>query len=407
MEGSGVDFLTGNNRGEFLKDGSDFPLVSSLSLNNYLIISRHMDLEASIEVSYAHYPLGTQEDELNVNLTEEGVFATFSSEFLLARDMRLLVYDDILYRTDYIDTRGLEDRYGGQAYEYLNNTLGADLDWKLSPFDNLSLSASRLDQIPLDDEFDYQKGVIYNELAAYERQLAPFAVAGVQGTFSQSFYEDDSRPDVYMYGFGLFAGAQLMRTVSGSASLGYQFSTYEGEGDSGSNRGSLSGSLGLSHQISESKGQTLTYQRTQAEYFGGGVNITDRIAYGLNWTRGMFPGGLSTQYSSFDPQGAGSGFSDWSTTLSVSHRLTRLLNLNVSTSYAMRMNDSGAATDPDNPDLNSDYETWTVRMSTGMRLTRKTGLSAYAEHADRMSDNDNLAYTRDVIGATLTWTHKF
>ena len=74
----------------------------------------------------------------------------------------------------------------------------------------------------------------------------------------------------------------------------------------------------------------------------------------------------------------------------------------------MRMNEaSPVSSDPDTPDLTSDYQTWTIRLGTRMRLSKKTSFDAYAEHADRMSDNDDLAYTRDVIAANLTWTHKF
>jgi len=409
ISGSGVDFLTGSSRGEFLKDGSDFPLVSTLSLDNYLIITRRIDLSANIEVSYAHYPLKTQEDEFRVDLTDEGVYGTFSSEFQPSRDTRLLLYDDILYRTDYIDTRGSEDRYGGQEYEHLENTVGADWDWQPSPFDNFSLSVSRIDVVPFDDEFGEQERVGYAEAISYQRQLSRFATAGVLGTFSQSIYDDELRPDIYLYGISGFTAARLTRRLTGSASLGYQFSSYSGGESDSDGRGTLSGSLGLNHAISESKSQDLTYQRTQAEAFSGGVDVRDAVTYGLSWKGGLLPGGLTSQFSSFSPQDSErSGYSDWSTSLNLQHQLTRLLRLDLTTSYDMRMNEaSPVSSDPDTPDLTSDYQTWTIRLGTRMRLSKKTSFDAYAEHADRMSDNDDLAYTRDVIAANLTWTHKF
>ncbi len=408
MSGSGVDFLTGSGRGEFRKDGSDFPLVSSISFNNYLLISRHMDLEANVNVSYAHYPLGTQEDEFRIDLSDEGVYGTLSSEFTPSRDTKLLVYDDILYRTDYIDTRGLSDRYGGDEYEHFQNTVGADWDWKPSPFDNVSLSASRVDEIPLDDEFESQERVGYSEAISYQRELTQFALAGLLGSFTQSLYEEDSRPDVYMYGLSSFASAKLTRRLTGNGSLGYQFSTYDGGDFEGGNRGSLTMGFGLGHQISEEKSQKLSYSRAQAEAFSGGVDINQALTYGLFWRGGLFPGAVSTALSSYDPQDSGrNGYSSWLSELTLNHQLTRLLKLSLSTSYDMRMNDAGGAIDPDTPDISSDYETWRIRLGSRMPLSKKTSLDVYAEHVDRTSDSEDLTYTRDVIAATLTWAHKF
>jgi len=411
MSGSGVDFLTGNSRGRFLKDGSDFPLITSLNLNNYLLISRRLDLEANITVSYEHYPLKTQEDNLTVDLTDEGVYGTFSSEFQPSRDTRLLLYDDILYRTDYIDTRGSSDEYGGQEYEHFENVVGFDWDWQPSPFDNVSASASRTDVIPFDDEFESQEGVTYAETISYQRQLTRFATAGLLGAFTQSLYEEDTRADIYMYSYSAFVGAQLTRRLTGNASLGYQLSTYEGGVSDQSGRGSLYAALGLGHQISETRSQRVTYTRAQSEAFLGGIDIRDAVSYGFSWSGGLFPGELSSTFSSFDPQDGGrSGYDDWSISLALRHQLTRLLALSFSSQYSVRMNDpvdTDDAIDPDTPDLYNDYETLTIRLGSSMRLTKKTSFSAYAEHADRMSDNDDLAYTRDVIAATLTWSHKF
>jgi len=409
LSGAGVDFLTGNTRGQFLKEGSDIPLVSTLNLNNYLMISRRMDLEANIGISYEHFPFKTQEDDLRIDITDEGVYGTFSSEYQISRDARLLLYDDILYRTDYVDERGLDDRYGGQEYEHFENTVGADWDWSPSTIDNVSISVSRSDTIPFDDEFENQEGVAYAEALGYQRQLSPFSVVGLLGSFSQKFYEDDTRPDLMLYGISSFAAAQLTRTVTGNASLGYQYSVYEGGNRDGSGRGSLSMGAGLKHQISEDVNHNVRYNRSQSEAFNGGIDLSDMLAYGLSWESGLFPGTLSTKFSSFDPQDAGrNGYSDWMIGLSLAHRRTRLLQVSLATSYGIRLNDDiGGLADPNTPGISSDYETWTIRLGAGMRLSKKTNFSAYAEHADRTSDNDSLAYTRDVIAATVTWTHQF
>jgi hypothetical protein len=413
LKGSGVDFLTGNSRGEYLRDGSDYPLVSSLTLNNYLIITRHMDLSLNISASYSHYPMETQEDETQIDLTDEGVFATFSSELQLSRDSRLLVYDDILYRTDYVDTQGLTDRYGGEEYEYVENAVGGVWDWMPSPFDNVAISASRTDTIPLTTAFTNQESVVYSEAASYQRAITRFWSAGLLGSFRQSLYEVESRSDIHMYSLSAFTAARLTRKLLGSASLGYQLSSYESGESAGRSSGSVSGGIGLEHEISESKSQKITYQRRQTEGFSGGVDVSDTISYNYSWSGERFPGAFSTRYATLDPQEATrSGYSDWTTRLQLGHQLTRLLRLTFLTSYAQRKTDASAsaaaaATAAGTQDATSDYDTWTVRLGGSMPLTKKTAFSTYVEHVDRMSDNENLAYTRDVIAATITWSHDF
>ncbi len=411
LSGAGVDYLEGNRRGDINDDGTEFPMVSSLTLNNYMIITPKIDLEANVSVNYYHYPMKTQEDETQINLSDEGIFATFSTQLLASKNSKILVYDDILYRTAYIDTRGLEDRYGGREYESLGNTAGLDWDWKPTPLDSVSGAASRRDTIPFDDEFERQKGYVYSEMLSYRRSLTPFMAAGLLGNASQSFYDVAERPDVFLYGISAFTGLRLSRNLTSDASLGYQFSTTSLDGAAGDQaNGSLTTTLGLSHEISEARSQRLAYQRALSEAFDGGVDIADTLSYQYSWSSGLFPGSLSSSWSRFDPQDEGrSGYADWTTGLNVQHQLTRVLKLSLGATYAMRMNDDavGDVADADLADTTSDYETLTLNASTGFRVTRNTLMSLYASHADRTSDSEDLSYTRDTVGATLTWAHQF
>ena len=436
LSGAGIDYLESSRRGDVIKGGSEFPLVSSLTLNNYMIITRKMDLEANISINYYHYPMKTQEDELQINLSDEGIFATFSTQFTPSRNSRLLVFDDILYRTDYVDTRGLSDRYGGREYEFLQNTAGLDWDWKPGALDSFSASASRQDTIPISKEFDAQKGIRYSEVASYRRSLTPFAAAGLLGTASQAYYDDPDRPDVFLNGISAFTGIRIAPPLTGDASLGYQVSTSTGgllAEDVTS--GGVTASLGLDHEISEKSRQRLYWQRLMSEAFVGGVDMSDTLGYNLSWNGGLLPGSLSTTYTIYDPQDEDrNGYADWATTLGVRHQLTRLLNLSLVASYSMRMNDTPVTADTlasetldsdviDSetlaseisgtdgadtlPDLGSDYETLTLTISTGFQMTKKTKLYAYASRADRTSADPDLAYTRDTVGVTLTWSHQF
>lgn len=411
MDGSGVDFITKNGRGRYQEDGFDVPIISTLSFNNRLLLTRHMDFQFNIDLSYSYYPFGTQKDTWYVNMSDEGAYATFSTEIQLAKDMRLMLYDDMLYRTDYIDTRGMEDVYGGEEYEHFENTVGADYDWLLTARDNISASVSRRDIISFSDEFDDQEGYFYNEMVAYTRKLNAFASAGVACDMSQSYYNLDTRPDINMYGVTLFAVAQLTRTVVANASLGYSYSsTPDGRYGTGSS-GDIEGSIGLGHQISEDRYQELRYHRSQREAFQGGVDVTDSLHYRYEWSHTLFPGSFNSDYTIYNPVGEyRNSYSDWMNSLELRHRLTREWELIFNTSYDMRMNDpfdNAGGGNPGSADVSSDYNTWVIHLGTGRNITRKTRFEIYAEHADRSSDNEDLEYTQDAIVASLNWEHKF
>ena len=130
--GAGADLLIDNRRGEVRSDGSDFPIVSRLDFRNYLVISRHTDLDLSLRVTYRYFPLNTQEDDFNVSLPEEGVGANVSSQFRLTPHLIGSVFDRFLWTTDFVDDRGLSDRSGGRRYERIENTAGVDFDWTWS-----------------------------------------------------------------------------------------------------------------------------------------------------------------------------------------------------------------------------------------------------------------------------------
>ncbi|MCX7590422.1 MAG: hypothetical protein N2255_02225, partial [Kiritimatiellae bacterium] len=111
--GAGTDYLRLYRRGIITGEGSDFPLTTTLTLRNYLAVTPRMDVDFSVTVNYEHYPLDTQEDQFYVSATDEGVYGTLSSEIMFSPYLRGRIYDNVLYRTDYVDLRGVVDRYGG------------------------------------------------------------------------------------------------------------------------------------------------------------------------------------------------------------------------------------------------------------------------------------------------------
>jgi hypothetical protein len=175
-EGTGTDFLYGNNRGIIEEDGGEFPLVSRLDARNYLMISRHMDLDISFSLGYAHFPLETQEDEFFFDIAEEGAAGSISMEFYITKYVRGMVSDDITYRTDYIDLRGIEDNYGGSSYEHLENKLKLTADWLMDETKNLGAELSREDLWVMDEQFEDQEHVTLMESLFYEQQSAAVTI---------------------------------------------------------------------------------------------------------------------------------------------------------------------------------------------------------------------------------------
>ena len=161
--GAGTDYLTANRRGAILKDGEEFPLVSRLDFRNYLLITRNIDLDMSVRVGYEYYPLKTQENEFFIDLPEDGIGGNLSMEIALTPYIKGTLYERALYRTDYLDDRGMTDYAGGQEYEYFRNTAGMNLDWLMAKDKNLGISVRRLDLQTFDDEFERQDRVTWSE----------------------------------------------------------------------------------------------------------------------------------------------------------------------------------------------------------------------------------------------------
>lgn len=407
--GRGSGYIQDNRRGEIREDGSDFPIISTLQFQNYMIISRTMDLQVSLRLQYKYYPMDTQEDEFIADLSDEGVFADFSTEIVLSKTAKLKLYDSAAYRTDYVDTRGWSDNYGGEQYERFENEVGAIWDWLMSRDDNMGASLSRTDVIPTDSRHNRQEKVGYEESINYGHRFSPFVSSGVGLNFSQSFY-GSGRADAYMYGINISSSAQLTRKSRGNASLGYSLSETSG-GDTNNvangSRGSLTAALGVNTELTPNSDQSINYSRTMSEAFQGGFQVTDQLGYTLNWRKRMFPGRFSTRLSNHDMGDSGnSSYMNWITMISLTHQLSRLIGLEFMMSYDIR-NNEGSSSVENATDTSADYQTWITRLSTGLPITEKTRFGAYVEHIQRMSDASNLEYTREIFGLTLSWSHQF
>jgi hypothetical protein len=419
--GSGTDYISNNELGEILKDGGDFPIISTLSFRNYLIITRNIDLDASFRVGYEYYPQDTQEDEFLFDMTEEGIFGNISSAFRITEFLQGTIYDNFLYKTDYVDVRGEEDRYGGTQYERFENTVGLQLGWQASRKQRLSGGLSRYDVLPQDDEFADQERIEYREGIIYSYQVYEGLQVGGQIGFRQIEYTGTNRPNANLNSYSVFArasegqalglpvGPNTTLTVSLGVATGYGREKDDDEGE-GANADAVSatGSVALETQMSPTLSQRISYDKGMTGGYSSAFEERDVYDYRLSWkgklSSAQFFSTLTDVVPSLESENE---YRAWSTGVDLAYPLTHYITLNGRTSYTIRENEGGLISEDEDLELSNDYNTWVTRIGTSFRLTKKLSFSAYAEHTDRTSDAEDLKYERDTLAAYLTYHHQF
>jgi hypothetical protein len=407
-DGTGTDFLFGNERGKILEDGSDLPVIAWLDLRNYLVISRRADLDLSVTLGYETYPLDTQEDGFFLYPPEEGLSGTLTSELDLSRTVKARLYDNLLYRTDYIDERGLADEYGGEEYERFENTIGADIDWMAAKDHNLGFSLSRTDVIPREDAFERQERVSYHESVLYERRLNPQWMAGMRAGFEQNAYPATNRSDTYAQEFAAYTELELTRRSRIGGSLGYASGTISdpvgGEDDTFD---TVIGGAFIETDLSKSLTHALAYTRSQDVGFESSFENSSALTYTLEWAGRFSAAQFRTGYADVEVSDRRGDYTDWVTGVVYQHPLTSWIVLELSTLYAVRENNPPpdpaglAVTEVD------DYDTWSSRIGTAFGVTRDVEFKTYAQHTERFSDNLELEYERNLLSAMFTYTREF
>jgi len=439
--GTGTDYLFRNRRGVIVEDGYEFPLISELDFRNYLLITRRMDMDLSLELVYEHYPMGTQEDEFNVDLPEEGIIGSLSAAFALTPCLKGTIYDNATYRTTYIDTRGIEDEYGGEEYEHFNNVLGLILDWGMSSDKNVSLSLSREDVVPRSDEFEDQERTTYHESLTYGQTVVPGVIAGARAAFSQTSYEDPDRGDTHLQDYSVFASAggsdepgvraPLSERTELTLSLGYSVGVVAEAGreritttnletdvetEADKDTASLTGKIGLRTLLRKDLVHSLSYSRSLRGGFRTAFETVDTYEYKIDWTGYASSASLYSRLSMVEPSTeARNEYRDWTSGFEMSYPLVRYITLLFQSTYSVRNNttESGAPEEEledlqevADQELRNDYTTWQTRIGTKFSLMREIDFTTYAEHIERYSDSEDLEYERDILAAYLTYTHE-
>jgi len=443
-EGTGTDFLINNRRGEIREDGSEFPIISTLNFRNYLLITRNSDIDASVRISYRYYPLDSQEDDFLVDLVEEGVYGTLSAEYRLSPYVRGTLYDKFTYRTDYVDTRGFTDRYGGRRFEYLKNRIGTSMDWLMAKNKNLGLDLYREDYVPQTAGFEEQERVTYGEGLVYEHLLIPRLVLGARVSAIQNDYKLEERPDTRVYNYSIFGrfneglgvggeeGVRIRLTDMTMArfSLGYTAGVGVGARAERVGRGGDVPELTERERISSGENDVATFTgsallRTQlkprlyhqAEYdrrvqggYKADFETVDRYEYRLRWDGHASKATLFSRLRVVEPSSVEvRDYDDWTTGATLDYPLVReLITLHFLAQHTRRVN-TGTVTNEEALDEEErfNHDTWTYRVGTSFNLTKKIVFRTYALRVHRESESTDLEFTRDIFEARLTYSHQF
>jgi hypothetical protein len=407
--GSGVDFLYQNELGSIKTNGSDFPLVSTLNFRNYLLVSEHTDIDVSLKASYSYYPMHTEDDEFLLDLAEEGAVGEISMEFMPTPFIKGTLYNSAAYHVDYVNSRGILDRYGGQKYRHFDNTLGLNMDWLMSRDENMALSLSRADNVPMGDGFDDQKSVAYSEALSYERTVNVFMVAGMKCAFAETGYSSTNRAaSTLSQSYSVFSNMKLTRQTTASTALGYSIASasspepgYEDPG------GTMVGEVSLTTHLSEELVHSYGFARNVQGGFSSDFETVDAYQYRLDWKGDLVGVNLSSSLQDVTPSKASvNAYSDWTSSINISYPLLPYITLLASSSYDVIKN-KGTATSSNPVEWNHDYKTWTSQIGTSFSVTREVGFSTSVQHIERSSDSKDLAYQMNIFSADLTYTHAF
>ena len=407
--GAATDFLFRTRRGKILEDGSEIPISSSLTSQNYLIISRYTSLDVSFSVGYEHYPLGTQEDDTTFNLADEGVFGDIRMGIVPSEYFRAAAYSTPIWITDYVDARGSTDTYTGERYERFEHTLGVDMDWLVAKGKNVGATVMRQDVRPRDSGFDDQDQTSHSFLLLFEQEVAPWGIIGTRASFRETEYNDSDRNTTDIQEYLVYSRLGLRNDYGLEAALGHSRGDIDGEVSGGEGASeSTTASLAVEGPLAKAMSHSLRYSKSLVEGFASSFEIRDTAGYFLDWQGDLASHSLSVRY--YDVEIVDGPFGDYSEhqlAYQTRYMIRPELALRGGVSYSARRNDQGASTEGVPFDVVGDYETLEASVGTGYAVTKKTSLDSRLSYADRTSDDEELEFDRVTGEITLTYRHQF
>lgn len=445
--GAGTDYYYESGRGRILKDGSEIPMYVGLDFRNYVPITRHSDLDVSVRTLYSYFPLGTEENMFTVSLPGQQIGSSLSWGYRLTPYLVGSIYDRFTYGTEYLDSRGRRDEFGGRKLTSFNNRVGGDLSWLLSRDSDLVLDASRGDYIVINnkEEFGDQEHVEYVEGVTYERRFFERIVLGARLGLTERYYKVDTRPDTVQQDFNVFArgtesGSQgIPITDHTTLTLSLGASTGKSKGQVRDQNGTVTDtntdtasalsataalrtqiSRYLSHEISYTRGLRSSYNTSFEAYDQWGYQLNyDRPGVGLRFystyakvqpERNLSAASVTNEFGELVRPAYEQPYDTWTTGVGLNVPLTKILTLEASYNYIIQKSGGSggyAVDDVNNPEYSNDYYDRQARIGTALKIMKEVTFRTYVERYQRLSDLDTLEFTRDTFEAILAYSHEF
>jgi hypothetical protein len=408
--GSGTDYLFGNSRGTVLEDGEEFPLVTSLQLRNYWILHRTMDLDMSLQGSYYHYPMDTQEDDFIFNLSEEGIFATFSLEFAPSDYFKVRAYDNPSLLTEYVDARGLIDNDGGSRYERFINEAGLNADWLIAKDQNLGASVERKDIKPLDDEFDFQEGDRTTFSLTYEKEYEPYGIVGATARLIEQGYADRRRSGSRLQEYFVFTDLNVTDFSRAGASFGVSMSDPEVNSLGDDEVTETIGNAFIATDMSKRASHRLSYSRALSSGFLSANELQDIFRYNFGWVGDFWRWDAFYNHRNVDALSTVvSGYADNELGITGHYSISKLSTLRLFLSLNERDNEEANQVEIEGlpADLVADYDTMRADVSIYRDIMENLTAMIGFGYVDRDSDSTLLDFDRMTYFARLTYRQQF
>jgi hypothetical protein len=448
--GEGADVLFDEDRGRIRNDGSDFPLVTELSVRNGVLLGKSTELDLSFRLRYRFYPLGSEDNAFEFDMVDLGLYARMGAfsfrltedewlgafsgthvqayggsrgagvsanlgfDFVLGPYFAGRLYDQPSYRTDYVDERGLADDFSGEKYTVFQNVAGVDADWLVGKEKNVLLGASRTDTLPQGDRFNEARGVWYRTYAGYYQVINPLCVAGGRADYGWRFYtaDDVDRGDQFQQDYTAFTSFDATEFTTIRLSAGFSRAelmdagAFEEKGSSDT----LTGSASIDTRLAEHLSHGAVLSRSQRAGFAAGVEVANEFRYSISWGSEW----LSAQAAASARQAKTelarvSDYSDWVASFHVSKPFTETITAHASTAYSLRVNGAMEAGGVDEASLyvTSDYATWVSTLGLSWWLTPRLSWTTYVEHLERFGDVGGLDFSRDAFQTGLSYAYDF
>jgi len=306
---------------------SDFILQGGLSFQGNWEITQINELNFSIGASYKKYFEHPELDSSNTFLSIDPD-TEISLEAYLG-PVTLTVSDAISFSSDPagVRTPDSDEEEPILKFSRWHNRFSIQALWEMNALTALEADYSRIDQIPLEDEFSFLRRGTHSLSAQLTRILGPDLSSGVWARVQQTDYSGDVQNDSTGYSLGFLLNWQISDFTSLTLQPGWLFRDFD-RGGSNTDQSDFAGytfTAILSNTPSSVYSHSLSYNRSLDYGFVSNYQLQQRLDYQFvyaGFREFEIAGGLSLEHSEDSGGLRPETFHRWIFRLGTSYNLT-------------------------------------------------------------------------------------